>query len=127
MASSRLKICLWVTYGTGKYMRHLPAHEMASALGPSRCSALPMFHAFTGCDSMSFFAGRGKKTAFDVWKSYDMVTEAFQSLSAIPMNIDDWMGHLERFVVLLYDRISGQDYVNQAWKEFFYSERKNNT
>ena len=46
---------LWVAFGTGKGFRHLAAHEMAKTLGPERCIALPMFHAFTGCDTVSFF------------------------------------------------------------------------
>ena len=33
-------------------------------LGADICGALPGFHAFTGCDSVSAFAFRGKKTAF---------------------------------------------------------------
>ena len=31
--------------------RYIAAHEMAKALGHDRCTALPMFHAFTGCDT----------------------------------------------------------------------------
>ena len=44
---------LWVTFGTRRGLRHLAAHEMAKAFGPERCIALPMFHAFTGCDTVS--------------------------------------------------------------------------
>ena len=39
-------------------LAYLPAHEMADALGPDRCVALPMFH-----DTVSCFGGRGKRTA----------------------------------------------------------------
>ena len=44
------------------------AHEMAGALGPERCIALPFVHAFSGCDTVSSFAGRGKKTVWEIWK-----------------------------------------------------------
>ena len=54
---------LWVDFGVGKTFRHLVAHEMAKALGPDRCVASPMFHVFTGCDTVSCFGGRGKRTA----------------------------------------------------------------
>ena len=30
---------------------------------------LHVFHVFTGCDTVSCFAGQGKKTAFAIWKS----------------------------------------------------------
>ena len=41
---------LWIVFGVGKSVRYLPAHKIAVALGPDRCMALPMFHAFTGCN-----------------------------------------------------------------------------
>lgn len=38
-----------------------------------------MFHAITGCDTVSFSAGKGKATAWEVWRQ-----EAFLSLAAGP-------------------------------------------
>lgn len=52
---------LWVAFGTGKHLRYIPAHSIATALGDEKARALPMFHAFTGCDTVSSFAGREKK------------------------------------------------------------------
>ncbi|XP_014664507.1 PREDICTED: uncharacterized protein LOC106806883 [Priapulus caudatus] len=99
-AAQRLNITeLWDAFGAGKSFRHLAAHEMARALGPERCIALPMFHSFTGCDTVSSFGGRGKKTAWDTWTTFDDVTRAFCVLAATPEAIEDWMGPLERFVV----------------------------
>ena len=71
---------LWIAFGTGKNFRYLVIYKMARALGPDRCIALPMFHAFTGCDAVSSFGGRGKKTAWDTWKTYKDVTAAFCAL-----------------------------------------------
>ena len=68
---------LWVSFGVGKNFRFLAAHEIAGVLGPDWCVALPMFHAFTGCDTVSSFGGRGKRTAWDTWKTYGDVTPAF--------------------------------------------------
>ena len=45
-------------------LRFLAAHEMAVALGPNKCRGLPFFHAFTGCDNVSCFGGKGKTTAW---------------------------------------------------------------
>ena len=39
-------------------MRYVPAHSIARNLGSERSKALPAFHAFTGCDTVSCFAGR---------------------------------------------------------------------
>ncbi len=110
---------LWVAFGTGKNFRFLPAHDIARELGPERCVALSMFHAFTVCDTVSCFGGRGKRTAWDTWNVYDEVTPAFCALAATPDSIEDWVQPLERFVVLLYDRTSGLGSINQARKQLF--------
>ena len=41
---------------------YLETSAIADAAGPHLCDALPGLHAFTGCDSTSVFAGKGKKT-----------------------------------------------------------------
>ncbi|KAJ8366726.1 hypothetical protein AAFF_G00345030 [Aldrovandia affinis] len=98
---------------------------MAVALGPNKCRGLPFFHAFTGCDTVSCFSGRGKKTAWETWKACDEVTDevttAFCTLAATPTisTVDDYMDSLEHFVVLLYDRTSSQEHVNEARKHLF--------
>ena len=54
---------LWITYGSGKNVQNI----LAISLGPDKASTLPIFHAPIGCDTVSSFRGRGKKTAWDVW------------------------------------------------------------
>ena len=83
--------------------------------------SLPVFHTFTGCDTVSCFAGRGKKTAFTVWKSYPAVTDAFLQLATTPTPLvsEACMIYLERFVILLYDRTSNKANVNEARKQLF--------
>ena len=67
-AAQRLDIAeLWVAFGVGRNFRYLLAHQMANALGPECSVDLPMFHAFTGCDTVLFFNGRGKKTSWETW------------------------------------------------------------
>ena len=75
MAAAKIDIQeLWVAFGTGKHFRYIPAHQIALALGPSKSQALPFFHAYTGCDTVSAFSTRGKKTAWDTWNTYDNAT-----------------------------------------------------
>ena len=52
-----------------------------------------MFHAFTGCDTVSSFGGRGKKTAWETWKAYEDVTPVFSALTACPSveTIENWL------------------------------------
>ena len=72
---------LWVAFGTGGNFRVIAIHEVAAALGPRKSSTLPMFHALTGCDTVSSFAGIGKKTAWSTWYAYPEVTGAFEELA----------------------------------------------
>ena len=67
---------LWLKFGTGKNLRYLAAHTIASSLGPEKTQALPMFHTLTGCDTVSSFVGHGKKTAWKIWKVYPELTDA---------------------------------------------------
>ena len=80
-----------------------------------------MFHAFTGCDTVSFFGGRGKKTAWDTWKEYHDATSAFCALVSTPSleTVEEVLDKLETFVVLLYDRTSNQQCVDEARKQLF--------
>ena len=60
---------MWIAFGTGKNFKFIAAHKIARTLGPDKCIALPMFHAFTGCDNVLSFGGGGKKTAWDTWNT----------------------------------------------------------
>ena len=46
---------LWVAFGVGKHLRYLPIHKIAGSLTTQQCEGLPVFHALTGCDTVSFF------------------------------------------------------------------------
>ena len=107
---------LCVAFGTGKSLMFFAAHEMAQALGPDTCRGLPAFHAFTGCDTVSSFGGRSKNTAWETWKVCDEVTATSCTLGATPTPsiLDDSLDTLERSVVLLYDRTSNHEHVNDA-------------
>ena len=111
---------LWVAFGTGKHFRYIPAHTIASNLGDQKCTALPVFHAITGCDTTSCFSGKGTKTAWETWNACPAVTESFLSLVDQPETISDaCMEEIERFVVVLYDRTNALNKVNDARQQLF--------
>ena len=58
-------------------------------MDPRICTTLPMFYAFTGCDTFSAFCGRGKKTAWNTWKTHPEVTEVFEELQLMQIEILD--------------------------------------
>ncbi len=105
---------LWIAFGTGSKLRYLPAHKYAVYLGEEKARSLLFLHAFSGCDTVSFFSGRGKRTVWDVWMSFDICHSVFTALLEDPFKLtDECFPVLERFVVLLYDCTSDKSKVCQ--------------
>ena len=86
---------------------------------------LSFFHSLTGCDTVSFFSGRSKRTAWNMWKVFDDVTAAFCGLATIPHKkcIEEWLPLVERFIVLLYDRTSSLETVLMKPESSFLPRR----
>ncbi len=80
-----------------------------------------MFHALTGCDTVSSFSGQGKKLLGRIGTSFPEVTSTLIKLMAQPeqSDVDDAMSILERCVVLLYDKTSPRCHVNEARLDLF--------
>ena len=96
-----------MAFGTGKSFKYFAAHEIATGLVPEKARALPMYHAPTGCDNVSSFAGHGKKTAWAVWTVLQELTYALLNLSFASSAVtEDVLSCIERFVILIYDRTS---------------------
>ena len=97
-------------------------------MGRRTSQAIPMFHAFTGYDTTSTFYGKGKKTAWQVWKSYPVMTNAFLEVYHHPFQeIDsdsEVFEQLQRFTVLLYDKSCNEQNVNHARRELFLIKSK---
>lgn len=111
---------LWVEFGVGKNKRFIAAHKISSEIGDERSKALPLVHAFTGCDTVSSFAGRGKKTAFQVWKTIPEITPEMAHYMVSPQEFDDTkMEPFEKFVILLYDRTCSKTSVDAARMHMF--------
>ena len=61
----------WVAFGVGKHLRYLPIHMKAGFLTTQEREGPPFFHAFTRCDTVSyfiFFCKEYTKTEFQAWK-----------------------------------------------------------
>ena len=72
-----------------------------------KCQALLFFHAFSGYDTTSGFAGKGKKSFYEAWKTVPEIKPLFCKLSQInsadDINEDEYR-LIEKFVVVLYSR-----------------------
>ena len=58
-------------------------------MDPRQCPTLPLFDAFTGRDTVSAFASRGKKTAWKTWKAFPEVTDAFNELEGMSSEVSE--------------------------------------
>ena len=69
---------------------------------------------------MSSFATRGKKGAWDTWKTFEDVTSTFLSLSTAPADLaDKHVAVLERYTILMYDRTSTLVEIDEVRQELF--------
>ena len=110
---------LWLTFGTGKHFCHIPAHAIAAQLTQQKVQALPFFHAFSGCDTTSFFCGKGKTTTWRTWETFPAVTDVFIHLGSGNKPDEDCLGVVEKFVVLIYNKNSFMTDVNRARQRLF--------
>ena len=111
---------LWLAFGRGKNFRYISVHEIAAHLGPRKSVTLRMFHAFTGCDTVSSFGGREKKTAWKAWNAFPAVTDVFYALASPPVDVTEYvMAPLQRFVIYLYDKTCNLSDINEARQYLF--------
>lgn len=113
---------IWISYGTGKHFRHLAAHKITKKIGQQNAKALLFFHAFTGCHTVAFFGGKGKKTAWDVCNIYPAVTNFLCRLLLMLEKVEDnCMVVIKRFCY----GTSAMVEVNQARKDLFSKKARN--
>lgn len=84
-----LEVCeLWIHFGVGKHVKLFPIHKICAGLEPKMCAVLPVFHAVTGCDTVSFLYGKRKKSAWSAWKSFPQLTETLLNLCNVTGDTD---------------------------------------
>ena len=118
------KLC--IAFGQGAHLKWIPIHEIVPVIGPEKTSGILFFHAFTGCDVVSSFRGKGKKSAWQTWNvCNDDVSKIFKKLSKYPPTVEDEdIKIVEKFIVTLYDRSSNAVCVNDARLELFARKQR---
>ena len=116
---------LWIDFGTGKHRQFIPIHSIFINLGESKALGLPFFHAFTGCDQVSYFSKVSKGSAWKMWDLFDDITPVFQRLSCKPSlsEVKESLPIIERFTVLMYNRTSNCLTTNECRKDLFCKGR----
>ena len=116
-------LTLWVAFGTGKNFRHINIGAIATVLREDKAVALPAFHSFIGCETVSAFFSIGKQKAWLAWKCFPDVTQVFRLMMERPFEHftedSDEFKVLERFTVLLYDQTSSLQSVDECRKILF--------
>ena len=116
---------MWLAFGQGQNMKWIAVHELKTTLGPEKCGGILFFHAFSGCDTVSAFRGKGKKSAWQTWDVCPEVSDVFSKLSRFPTQIDEEdTKTLEKFVVHMYDRSSSTECVDEARLELFSRKQR---
>ena len=116
---------MWVRFGKGEHTRWIPIHDLVSNLGPEKSKGMLFFHAFTGCDVVSSFNGKGKKTALQTWNVFNEVSATFAKLSLSPSEIEESdLQVLEKYVILMYDRSSATSSVDDARLDLFARKQR---
>lgn len=119
---------IWVAFGMGAHFSFISINRVCSNLGENRSRALPVFHAFTGSDTTSSFYGKGKKTAWQAWQESDDITPALLKIARQPFQPltieDDSFKKLERLTIMMYDKMSPLQSVNEARMVLFCKQNR---
>ena len=115
---------LWIDFGIGKNRRFFSVHQIYQHLGEEK--ALPFFHAFTGCDQVSFMSFVSKNTALEIWNFYLMKLPQCFKLSDQPTieDVKKAMSTINRFTVLLYNKTSNSLTTNECRRKLFSQRRE---
>ena len=82
---------------------YLETSAIADAAGPHLCDALPGLHAFTGCDSTSAFAGKGKKTVLKLFMTHPVACNGMATLGC-SLDAETILTECEGFVGKMYGK-----------------------
>ena len=93
---------LYQKRGTSTRVRYMHIRKLRAVLGDKLSQALIAFHAFTGCDIVSAFAGRGKTGPLKQLKKNEVAIDAFVQLGT-SWNVDQSLtSKLQEFTCRMY-------------------------
>ncbi|XP_078368457.1 uncharacterized protein LOC144652292 [Oculina patagonica] len=110
---------VWIFTGTAKRKLYVPVHRIR--LSEENRSSLLAFHAITGCDTTSQFAGIGKQSAWSIFVTY---SELLQHLGREECPDDKVLSDAEAFVCKLYNRGTVEVLINSERAAAFRRAKK---
>ena len=121
---------IYCKYGVGENAKYYSINTIAENLGFGVCEALPFFHAFSGCDTVSSFFKHSKSVMWNCWMEYPKhkdLTRIFKQLSkqpqeVLPLHVDA----IEAFTKYVYYSKMEADAINmKRMKHFEYLAESN--
>lgn len=109
--------------GTQNRTRFLDINKLGQSLGNSVCHSLVGMHAFTGCDTVSAFAGRGKIASFKQLKSDKTFQEAFSELGRTWTVSEELFEKLQEITCRMYAPSTHTKDVNTLRYQLFCARR----
>ena len=110
---------IFIKCGTATRTRLIDIRKITNVLGQKVCEALLGMHAFTGCDSVSAFSGRGKVKALKPLMDNENFQDTFRQIGEIWTLSPDILLSLEEITCNLYVSHSNIKCVNEMRYNLF--------
>ena len=115
----------YVKCGTQTRTRYVSISSVVAAVGGELCKCLIGMHAFTGCDTVSAFAGRGEITDLRLVKQHTSYQEMFKQLCMEWVLSGMLFQSLQAFTCKLYCSQPGTDNINELRYRLFCTRKSN--
>ncbi|KAJ8384450.1 hypothetical protein AAFF_G00204710 [Aldrovandia affinis] len=113
---------LFQNCGTKNRVRYLDITKLRQALGDCVCNAVIGMYAYTGCDTLSAFAGRGKLRALKLIMRSEHFQEVFRKLGQSRELSMDLFKKLQAFTCKLYTVSTTTEDINTAHHQLFCTQ-----
>ena len=114
---------IYVKCGTQARTRYISVTQVVEHHGSRMCRCLPGLHAFTGCSSVSAFAGKGKLTAPKLARQNPSIQELFQRVGMAWEVSEELFMELQQFTCTMCAPYSGTDDVNLLQYRLFCAKK----
>jgi len=121
--SNNIHCPMYQKCGTKNRLRFIDITKLRRLLGDRVSDALIGMHSFTGCDTVSSFAGRGKMTILKQMKSNETYQEAFSELGRSWEVSTDLFQQLKEITCHMYLPSTNTREVNQLRYQLFCARR----
>ena len=120
---NQIGIHLFQRFGVKGHARVYDLKKIAAAMGKTLCKALPALHAFTGCDTVSAFAGKGKVSALKLVMGNQDLQDVFSELGQNWQVSGEMKSKVEAFTSRWYAPKSSAKQINDLRYHLFCAKR----